>query len=212
MKKVVALALAALLVAGCGAARRPASQGEQGSRAGVVPWVNRPAPVYVPPSPPRRVAAYPRCQASQLAGTAGRSGPAAGTVFQEVSLTDTSDRSCTLSGGPTAVTGVDAAGSIVTLTRATGSGYSSLAGLGPVNLRPGQSGWVTLSYADGCPAITSGGKAMYQTVFVVTGGGQVRVRFPVALNLVCGLADSMFGAPLPLPPSSRSPLNVLTAT
>jgi hypothetical protein len=134
-------------------------------------------------------------------------------VFQEVRLTDRSDRSCTLSGAPTAVTGVGAAGGIITLTRATGSGhFSSLAGHGPVNLRPGQSGWVTLSYADGCPAITSGGKAMYQTVFVVMGGGQVRVRFPVALNLVCGLGESMFGAPLPLPSSSRSPLNVLTAT
>jgi Protein of unknown function (DUF4232) len=177
-----------------------------------VPWVNRPAPAYVPPLQSRPSAAYPPCRARQLAGRPGRGGPAAGTVYQEVQLTNRSDRSCTLSGGPTAVTGVRVAGSTTTLTRiALGDGFN-LAGPGPANLRPGQSGSVTLSYGDGCPALTSGGKADYRTLFIVLDGGRVRVGFPVALNLVCGLAASRFGAPPPPPPSSRSPLNVLSAT
>jgi len=46
----------------------------------------------------------------------------------------------------------------------------------------------------------------------VLGGGRVRVAFPAALNLICGLEASRFGAPPPPSPASRSPLNVLTAT
>jgi hypothetical protein len=103
-------------------------------------------------------------------------------------------------------------GGTTTLTTvARGDGFN-LVGPGPANLRPGHSGWVTLSYGDGCPALTSGGKAGYRTLFIVLDGARVRVEFPVALNLVCGLEASRFGAPPPPPPSSRSPLNVLTAT
>jgi hypothetical protein len=148
----------------------------------------------------------------QLAGRPGRGGPAAGTVHQDVRLTNRSDRPCTLSGGPTAVTGTQVTGVTTTLTTVAPGDGNNLVGPGPANLRPGQSGWVTLSYADGCTALTSGGKADYRVLSLVLGGGRVRVRFPVALNLVCGLAVSRFGAPLPPPPGSRSPLNVLTAT
>jgi hypothetical protein len=177
-----------------------------------VPWVNRPAPAYVPPPQPRPASAYPPCRARQLAGRPGKGGPAAGTVYQEVRLTNRSGRPCTLSGGPTAVTGVRVTGGTATLTRAALGDGSNLVGPGPANLRPGQSGWVTLSYPDGCPALTSGGRAGYRTLFIVLDRRRVRVEFPVALNLICGLAASRFGAPLPPPPSSRSPLNVLTAT
>jgi hypothetical protein len=176
-----------------------------------MPWVNRSAPAYVP-RPQPRPAAYPPCQARQLAGRPGRGGPAAGTVYQEVRLINRSDRPCTLSGGPTAVTGVRVTGGTATLTRAAMGDGANLAGPGPANLRPGQSGWVTLSYRGGCPALTSGGQAVYRTLFIVLDGGRVRVEFPVALNLACGLAASRFGAPPPPPLGSRSPLNALTAT
>jgi hypothetical protein len=174
--------------------------------------VNRSAPAYVFRLPPKPVAAYPPCRARQLAGRPGLGGPAAGTVYQEVRLINRSDRPCTLSGGPTAVTGVRVTGGTATLTRAAMGDGANLVGPGPANLRPGQSGWVTLSYRGVCPALTSGDKADYRTLFIVLDSGRVRVEFPVALNLVCGLAASRFGAPQPPPPSSRSPLNVLTAT
>ena len=177
-----------------------------------MPWVNRSAPAYVPPLQPRPIASYPPCRAWQLAGRAGRGGPAVGTVYQEIRLTNRSDRPCTLSGGPTAVTGVRVTGGTTTLTRAARGDGFNLVGPGPANLRPGQSGWVTLSYGDGCPAFVSGGKVGYRTLFIVLDSGRVGVEFPVALNLVCGLEASRFGAPPPPPPGSRSPLNVLTAT
>jgi hypothetical protein len=133
-------------------------------------------------------------------------------VYQEAALINRSDRPCTLSGGPAAVTGVRVTGGTTTLTRVTlGDGFN-LVGPGPANLRPGQAGWVTLSYADGCPALNSGGTALYRTLFLVLDGGRVRVEFPAALNLICGLDASRFGAPPPPPPGSRSPLNVLTLT
>jgi len=133
-------------------------------------------------------------------------------VHQEVRLTNLSHRPCTLSGGPTAVTGVAVAGGTTRLTSvAMGDGFN-LIGPGPANLRPGQAGWVTLSFGDGCPALTSGGKANYRTLFIVLDSGPVRVDFPTALNLICGLQASGYGAPPPAPPGSRSALNVLTAT
>lgn len=199
---------AALLAVGCAAGARPGHQ----AGGGGVPWVNRIAPAYVSRPQPKPTAAYPPCRSRQLVGRPGRGGPAAGTVYQEVRLVNRSARPCTLSGGPAAVTGVRVTGGAATLTRAVlGDGFN-LVGPGPANLRPGESGWVTLAYRGVCPALTSGGKADYRTLFIVFDGGRVRVEFPVALNLVCGLAASRFGAPQPPPPSSRSPLNVLTAT
>ncbi len=107
-------------------------------------------------------------------------------MHQEVRLTNLSHRPCTLSGGPTAVTGVAVAGGTTRLTSvAMGDGFN-LIGPGPANLRPGQAGWVTLSFGDGCPALTSGGKANYRTLFIVLDSGPVRVDFPTALNLICG--------------------------
>jgi hypothetical protein len=98
-----------------------------------VPWVNRPAAAYVPPLQPRPTAAYPPCRAWQLVGRAGRGGPAAGTVYQEVRLTNRSDRPCALSGGPAAVTGVRVTGGMTTLTRvALGDGFQ------PHRSRPGE--------------------------------------------------------------------------
>src|SRR6266516_280072 len=138
-------------------------------------------------------------------------GPAAGTMYQEVRLTNHSGLPCTLSGGPSAVTGVRADGSLVTLTSvAPGNGWN-LIGPGPANLRPGRSGWVTLAYADGCPALINGGRAGYRTLLIALGGGEVRVDFTAALNLICGLLVSDFGAPAAPPPGSASPLNVLAA-
>jgi hypothetical protein len=166
--------LVVLLAAGCAPAAR------LGQQAGPVPWVNRPAPAYVPLPQPAPAAAYPPCRARQLIGRPGRGGPAAGTVYQQVRLTNRSGRPCTLSGGPSAVTGVLERGGMTTLARtALGDGFN-LAGPGPANLRPGHSGWVTLAWGDGCPALTSDGKAGYRTLFIVLGnGGRVRVAFAV---------------------------------
>jgi hypothetical protein len=210
ISKLLLLACTALLAVGCAPAQAPARAPAAGQAlSGAVPWVDRPAPAYVQPPERRPVADYPACRAWQLTGMPGRGGPAAGTVFQDIRLTNRSDQPCTLSGGPTAVIGATGG---ATTTLATGAEGASLGGPGPANLRPGQTGWVTLAYADGCPALTSGGETDYRTLFIALGGGLVRVEFRAALNLVCGLEVTEFGTPPQQPASSRSPLNVLTAT
>lgn len=139
--------------------RRPARTGGRSCALG------EPASARLHPSPrPSPAAAYPACRAWQLTGRPGRSGPTAGTVYQEVRLTNHSGLPCTLSGGPSAVTGVRADGSLVALASVADGGVWNLVGPGPANLRPGQSGWVTLAYADGCPALVSGGRAGYKTL------------------------------------------------
>ena len=55
-------------------------------------------------------------------------------------------------------------------------------------------------------------KPGYRTLFIVLGSGRVRVDFPAALNLICGLEASRYGALPPPPTAARSSLNVLTAT
>ena len=163
---------------------------------------------------PASAGLYPRAAAQPgrcVPGRPGRGGPAAGTVYQEVRLTNGSGLPCTLSAGPSAVTGVRSDGSLVTLTRVAYGDGANLVGPGPANLRPGQSGWVTLAYADACQALTSGGRAGYRTLFIAAGRGQVRIDFPAALSLVCGLLASTFGAPAAPSPAATSPLNVLAA-
>jgi len=203
---LVVVIFSALLAAGCASAARP------GLVAGAVPWVNRPAPVFTPAPQPSPTAAYPACRAGQLTGRPGRGGPAAGTVYQEVRLTNDSGRPCTLSGGPTAVTGVRSDGSLITLTTVAYGDGANLVGPGPANLRPGQGGWLTLAYADGCPALASGGRADYRTLLIALGRGHVRIDFPASLNLVCGLQASTFGALAAPSQATTSPLNVLAAT
>src|SRR6266700_5057110 len=68
-RQLVALAWAGMLAVGCAPAAWP------GHPAGAVPWVNRPAPAYVPPPQPRPTAAYAPCRARQLAGRRGGAGP-----------------------------------------------------------------------------------------------------------------------------------------
>ena len=201
----------ALVAVSCGPAVQSAHEIGRVHYVSPVPWVDRPAPAHMAPPAHKPTAAYTPCRARQLIGRPGHGGPAAGTVFQEIRLTNRGDQPCTLSGGPVAVTGLTVSHGTTTLTRVARDGFN-LAGPGPANLRPGQSGWVTLAYGDRCPALTSGGKADYRTVFIAVDSGLVRVDFPAALNLACGVTASTFGAPQAAPPSSRSQLNVLTAT
>ncbi len=155
--------------------------------------MNRPAPAYLPAPEPGPTAAFPGCRAWQLTGRPGRGGLAAGTVYQEVRLTNVSGRPCRLSG-PRAVIGVRADGSLMTLTTVASGDSFNLAGPGLANLRPGEGGWVTLAYAGGCPALTSGGQADCR-MLIALAGGRVRIGFRAALNLVCGLRASTAAAP-----------------
>jgi hypothetical protein len=212
------IAALGLLAAGChgGPAGMLMSSGSNAAAsATMVPWVDQPAPNYLPPPVPTPRAAYPDCRADQLVGSARRGGGAGGTFYQAVRVTNRSRRPCTLSGGPAAIVGLRSTGVQVTLTRT--ANWPSLIGPGPANLRSGQSGWLTLAYPDACNALIAGQNDDFTSLWVrLEGGGRVRVSLPAAINVVCGLEASRFGAPQHSPqarsPEATSPWNALTVT
>jgi len=179
----------------------------------VVPWVDKPAPAYRSSPEPTPNREFRLCRAGQLRGRAGRVGPAAGTVYQEIKLINRSRQACTLSGAPVAIVGVRPSGRRVNLSRSIDKAVgASLIGPGPANLRPGTDGWLTLATPDGCDAIMNGEKDDFRSLRILLDtGGHVRVDLPVPLNVVCGLAASRFGAPQPSP-QNTSRLNVLSVT
>lgn len=102
----------------------------------------------------------PRNQASASSGwRRGSTGVAPGPVGSAGQPRPTSPAAAQaddrLPALPGAATGRPArpgrAGGTTTLTRVAMVDGFNLIGAGPANLRPGQAGWVTLSYADGCP-------------------------------------------------------------
>lgn len=179
--------------------------------SGVVPWSDSPAPQITPSPDPTPTAAYDECTATQLSKAAvDGAGPAAGTFYEQLRLTNTSDRPCTLTGGPAEVLGVRADGSQTTLDDTIGPQDIALRGPGPVNMRPGEDASLTLATADGCDAVISGRHDRVASVVVVLrDGGRIDIDLPDPLDVVCGVIASEFGAPDPPSPEEMSPLDVL---
>lgn len=220
----VSLACAALLlVSACGSAVGHLNSGRAVSRArppaGVVPWVDRPAPAYMPPAPPSATAPpakYAPCTSGDLTGRLSKNfGVGMGHYTRYLVLTNVSGHACTLAGGPSAIAGIRADGSRVTLAGASGEGPDPNL-IGPANLRPGQSAQVALTTASMCAdEAVSCSRDDYVAVAVGIGGsGEVRVNFPGSrpLSVINGIGVSTFGVPLPPLREKSSPLDVLAVT
>ena len=221
----VGLACAALLpVSACGSAVAHLNAGRTvpraGPPAGVVPWVDRPAPPFSPP-PPRPPpspppAKYAPCTAAELTGRPGVTGVGAGNVTRNLVFTNTSGRACTLAGGPREITGVRRDGRRVRLVTGAVSGISLDYGLlGPANLQPGQSAQVVLHTTDMCPKAIEGRIDNFIALEVgIQHSGAVRIDFPPGqpYKAVCGVNAYTFGVALPPAPKHSSPLDVLTVT
>jgi hypothetical protein len=156
---VIGLAGVVLLVSACGSAVARSSSGQVVARArplaGVVPWVDRPAPAYAPapppPPPPPPPARYVPCTAGGLTGRVGGVGMGTGHYTRYLLLTNVSGYACTLEGGPSQITGVRRDGRRVRLATGATPGISLGYGLlGPANLRPGQSAQVALTTTTMC--------------------------------------------------------------
>ncbi len=152
--------------------------------------------------------------------TSGSFSEALGTYTRYVVLANRSNHPCTLTGGPSAVTGITTQGKAVGLASAyIGAGQSTdnFNLIGPANLLPGQSAQVAISTAAAgfCPARSYAGSGSYGALAVSIGGtGQVKVVMPARtrFDAACGTSASAFGVPIPRQPAlPRSPLNALTA-
>jgi hypothetical protein len=189
------------------------------SPGGTVPWTDQAAPVYTPPplpSPTAPAAEFAACTAASLTGSLGDIGPGAGQVTQNIVLTNSGTAACTLSGGPSTLTGVRADGSQATLATGFNAGTQTqdYGLIGPANLQPGQSAQFVISMTNMC----SGGTDDYSAVSIGIGtSGDVDVTLPAAgpLDVICsGGVNSVsgFGVPFTATDQVSSPLNVLTAT
>ena len=164
---------------------------------------------------------YPGCSARQLRATQGPIEAGAGNSAQFVVLTNDSSAACTLSGGPSGVTGITKSGRTIRLTRRytrPGPGSDNMNLLSPANLKPGQSAQVAITTASEnmCPASAFKGSGTYAGLSVGIGSsGQVSVmltKFPGSFIATCGVGASAFGTPVPTSPTPPdSPLDVLTA-
>lgn len=213
---VLAVAVVAVVVAGGPGTNRAAPSA--GSSAGAVPWANHPAPAYQPPA--ARVAAaprvrYPACAAAGLVGRVSSAfGMGAGQYTRYLVLTNVSGRPCTLSGGPSVLTGRRPGGRLATLAGpADASADPNL--IRQANLRPGQSAQLAITTASMCPGgATSCARRSYAQVAVGVRGGQVRVSFPRSqpFSVIAdgGIEVSAFGVPATPSDLLSSPLDVLT--
>src|SRR5207248_4882820 len=114
---------------GCGSARTTASPG-------AVPWINRPRPLYTAPPPTldRYATTAPRCRASQLRVSRGRTGVGLGNLLEQLVFTNIGKRPCLLRGYPT-ITAETPAGTRQTVQARRGGTYFGR--LLPADLQPG---------------------------------------------------------------------------
>jgi hypothetical protein len=172
----------------------------------IVPWVDRPAPAYVEPTPRPYPTDARACRTADLAVRVGQPGAGLGNTNLPVEFVNTSGSPCLLNGYPT-ISGLGADGSLAPLPVSQGSYFGDP---GPAaNIAPGEVAALNISGADACPAAQTGERRSYPTLRIgLPGGGSVDVRVG-AFDTVCGVWVSRFGVPadeVPVPIPSPSPL------
>src|SRR5439155_20782267 len=164
--------------------------------AAVVPWVNRPLPLYVTPSEQliRYPASAPACRSGQLRVRQGRGGVGLGNRLERIVFINTGPGRCLLRGYPT-ITGVTSSGNRRTLRPIRGSGGGTYFGrLVPADMAPGGQTFLDFATSAGCDGGRRPGTTYRRLVFGLPTGGSVRGG-QVAITTVCGLSMSEFGLP-----------------
>lgn len=126
------------------------------------PTTTPPTTIAPPPTsratgaPPSPAISAPACTADQLSPSIGRHGPAGGTDYILIVLTNTSTQPCTLGGG-VELTGIHPNGTVDNpgFTSSTDPGYapaSPVTGPGPIT--PGAAGGFVIGEGLNCPSIT----------------------------------------------------------
>jgi hypothetical protein len=176
--------------------------------AGIVPWVDAPAPAFVEPTP----APYPTdarpCRPEDLAVKVGEGGAGLGNTNLPVSFVNKSGSACLLAGSP-AIAGLTAAGTPVPLMAAEGSYFGDP---GPkADMGPGGVTALNISGADACPAVLGGAHKVYPTLRIsLPAGGSIDIPGG-GFDAVCGVSVSAFGVPADAPSAAWPPPSPLTA-
>jgi len=174
----------------------------------VVPWVDRPAPAYVWPTPkPYPTDARP-CVPKDLKVSAGDVGAGLGNVNLPVTFVNSSESTCVLKGEPT-IGGLKADGTLVPLAVTSGSYFGDPGP--PANIATGEAAALNISGADACPAILGGKHRVYPTIRIgLPGGGGIDTAAH-DFDTVCGVSVSQFGVPADAEPAVDPPLSPLSA-
>lgn len=178
----------------------------------VVPWVDRPAPPFVPPPDP--VVTFPTdarpCQAADLEISAGAGGGGMGNALIQFLFTNRSTSACVLDGYPT-VTGVLTSGDVRELMAVEGTYFGDPGP--PANIAPGEVAAVNLATAWPCKTEPTGQAKMFPILRLGLPGGDTIDVSGEGVDIYCGLWVSRFGVPaltVPPPPTIESPLTVST--
>jgi len=140
---------------------------------------------------------YQPCTAADLTGHLGVMGMGTGNVTRNLVFTNTSGQACTLTSGPSKITGVRRDGHRVRLVTGAVSGVSLGYGLvGPANLRPGQSAQAVLHTTDMCQKAIAGQRVNFSALEIgIAHSGELRIGFPPnqPYNAICGVWVSTYG-------------------
>ncbi len=207
---IVACALIASALTACGTTQADGSS----THAGVVAWVDRPAPPYTAP-PPAAVpytTAAPACRADQIHASGAAIGFATGNVDERFTFTNISRSSCLLAGFP-AVTAQAPNGHRLHPRGVPAPGGTFFGQLAPAAIPPGRHVYLDLTTED--VSCTLGRPVVYRDLTFRLPNGR-RLITQTRLTRFCGhWRMSRFGLPqrttadLPPRPGSVDSLRVI---
>jgi Protein of unknown function (DUF4232) len=176
--------------------------------AGIVPWVDAPAPAFVEPTASPYPADARPCRQQDLAVKVGPGGAALGNYNLPVSFVNVSNTACLLAGSPT-IAGLTAAGTLVPLNASEGSYFGDP---GPTaNMGPGGVTVLNISGADACDEILAGAHKVYPTLRLdLASGGSIDIPGG-GFDTICGVSVSAFGVPADAQSAAGPPPSPLTA-
>jgi hypothetical protein len=141
----------------------------------IVPWIDRPAPRYIPPpwvTPAPYPASATPCPAGQLRVTGVQWEAAAGTESQRFVFTNVGSTTCLLGGYPRVTGELSSGVRVVLRIRHRPSGVFSK--VVPADIPPGQHGYLDVGFSDACPM----GRSLLarRIAFALPSGGTVATR------------------------------------
>src|SRR5262249_22192233 len=142
---------------------------------GVMPWVNRPLPLYVVPQP--RLIRYPTsarpCRPRRLRVRQGRSGAGLGNQLEELVFTNVSKRPCLLRGDPTISAEAPTGTHLVLHPQRGGTYFGQLV---PADMAPGRHVFLDLATSTGCEGGLKPGTRYRHLLFSLPAGSSVRAN------------------------------------
>ncbi len=170
--------------------------------SGVVPWVNRPLPLYRTPSP--KLIHYPTtaslCRAGQLRVSTGQVGAATGNLSEPLVFTNVGLRPCLLRGYP-AVSAATTSRGRRTLHPRHGTFFGSYI---PADLAPQHHVFLDFGTSSGCEGGDKPVVHYRHLVFTLPEGGKLSGG-RASIFEQCGLAISEFGLPARYGPVAARP-------